>query len=797
MKEESKKFTCPIHFDEKYRTNADEELKKAYEHERFQIQISQNEQMNGSKLSEKTVEEERIKEGSLGKREFTRPIHFDEKYQINTDEEFKQAHEYEKSQRSVRESEKEEKRRQAAQQFHFDGKTEAETSEPLEDRAAARSEVKKDLLDSSETALPPVLDIKCLENHAKQRKAESCPIYFRAAEMQLDATFSERYVSESEAKTVIIPEEVIRELTGNSALELTGNETIGRDVSDMLSKKFKKALKARSSELANFDVIPEKVIYYMDRDGKRTEKGEVTCCLTMKEEFGVTEKRFQIRLDKIRELVQYVLKRYPEAIIYTPGSKSERAIENRFRKRISKTVSENCYVNAGWNLVNEKHVYIFKALNHPGIMTNTALNLPIDFRIQSGDLPDIIEQISMLYRERGTMYTMMAYSFLGVFYKIFEEAGYPPRFLLFLQGVSGSMKTSMAKVLYTQLCEDDCRQYPRRLDTDTEASMERGLIQKGQDTVTLFDDYAPPKTAQKGNEMRNKLETLIRMAGDGSTKSRSNTSLEDRRGEGLKGMIVVTGELKGTGLSSNLRCLYCEIKKAAVDTAVLSWLQERGDIYTTIIYHVTVYMSARWNELVEYIKEQFAVYRQEARADVHVGRMVDILATLWLTMDLVGMFLQEYSGRSWNGEYIKAVKDKLRNLVVANEEMSVEEDPAETFVDALAVMINNNQMNIVDYKDRTRILEGADGYCNGEYYYLLPDRVYQKIVVWLGKCGKEFTLNQDQIIKVLGDSEKIVTISNGRGKKTNFSKIKINGRQIKLLKISENVLNRAREKDSL
>lgn len=208
-------------------------------------------------------------------------------------------------------------------------------------------------------------------------------------------------------------------------------------------------------------------------------------------------------------------------------------------------------------------------------------------------------------------------------------------------------------------------------------------------------------------------------------------------------------------------------------------------------------MSAHWNELVEYIKEQFAVYRQEARADVHVGRMVDILATLWLTMDLVGMFLQEYSGRSWNGEYIKAVKDKLRNLVVANEEMSVEEDPAETFVDALAVMINNNQMNIVDYKDRTRILEGADGYCNGEYYYLLPDRVYQKIVVWLGKCGKEFTLNQDQIIKVLGDSEKIVTISNGRGKKTNFSKIKINGRQIKLLKISENVLNRAWEKDSL
>ena len=57
MKEESKKFTCPIHFDEKYRTNADEELKKAYEHERFQIQISQNDQMNGSKLSEKTVEE--------------------------------------------------------------------------------------------------------------------------------------------------------------------------------------------------------------------------------------------------------------------------------------------------------------------------------------------------------------------------------------------------------------------------------------------------------------------------------------------------------------------------------------------------------------------------------------------------------------------------------------------------------------------------------------------------------------------------------------------------------------------
>lgn len=63
---------------------------------------------------------------------------------------------------------------------------------------------------------------------------------------------------------------------------------------------------------------------------------------------------------------------------------------------------------------------------------------------------------------------------------------------------------------------------PRRIDADTLNSFERAVVLSGRDTTLLIDDYAPAKTPQKKAEMQNKLEMIVRMVGDGATKSRSN-----------------------------------------------------------------------------------------------------------------------------------------------------------------------------------------------------------------------------------------------------------------------------------
>lgn len=119
---------------------------------------------------------------------------------------------------------------------------------------------------------------------------------------------------------------------------------------------------------------------------------------------------------------------------------------------------------------------------------------------------------------------------------------------MFLTGKTGSFKTSIAQVLFVQVEREEHRRHLRRLDSDTDVSMERGLILNGRDNVTVFDDFSPAQNNYKKNKLERSLEMLVRMVGDGSTRSRSNVKLEDQRGNGIKGTVVLTGGIKGARL---------------------------------------------------------------------------------------------------------------------------------------------------------------------------------------------------------------------------------------------------------
>ena len=231
---------------------------------------------------------------------------------------------------------------------------------------------------------------------------------------------------------------------------------------------------------------------------------------------------------------------------------------------------------------------------------------------------------------------------MGVSYRLFDEAGYAPHFLLFINGKTGSFKTAISKVLYMQLVDDEHREYPRRIDADTVTSFERALVESGKDTVTLYDDYAPAKNLQDQRILDSKLEVIIRMIGDGSTKSRSNVALEDKNGEGVKGAVVLTGELRGKGLSSNLRCLYCGIEKERVNKENLSWLQRNKCAYTTFIQHYIYFLSQVWETAIKRIRSLYEERRAQAGKTLKAGRSIDALVTLWLLMDMLEMFLAQY-----------------------------------------------------------------------------------------------------------------------------------------------------------
>ena len=284
----------------------------------------------------------------------------------------------------------------------------------------------------------------------------------------------------------------------------------------------------------------------------------------------------------------------------------------------------------------------------------TGLSLPLQQDITGKDVYSIFKNALSVYGDKPTISTMVLFSLLGVSFKLFEEAGYMPRFVLFINGKTGSMKTTLSKILYMQLTDEKHRNTVRRIDSDTIVSFERALVKSGRDTTTLFDDYAPAKTAQKKTEMQNKLEAIIRMVGDGSTKSRSNEKLQDVQGDGVHGAVVITGELRGKGLSSNLRCVYCMIDKSNVNLELVNWFQKNANYYTSFISIFTQYLSLNWDREICYIKDNFNKERDQLCGVLKEKRLIDSCVTLRLLADMLKRFFYGFSN---------IIKDDIEQII--------------------------------------------------------------------------------------------------------------------------------------
>lgn len=317
-----------------------------------------------------------------------------------------------------------------------------------------------------------------------------------------------------------------------------------------------------------------------------------------------------------------------------------------------------------------------------------------------------------------------------------------------------------------------------------------------RNTVTLVDDYSPAKNKHSEIDMQNKLESIIRMVGDGSTKSRSNTALEDCRGEGVKGAVTLTGELRGKGLSSNLRCLYCEIEKENVNLEIVTWFQKNRDAYTTMLSKFTVFLGDNWMNVVMYIKTQFEEKRRKAESQIRQRRLIDALVSLWMMADIIGEFLKnivpEYS--STIDSQIKMICSDLVGAVSRSELATNTENPALVFMKALVSMLDNKKLHISNERLEEYELSAMDGFEDAEYFYFVPDNVYRKVSQWLKMGSIYWGMDINQLGSTLCKEGFALSTTNGMGKKVYYARKDIGtGKKVKFIKIPKNVINKLQE----
>lgn len=537
----------------------------------------------------------------------------------------------------------------------------------------------------------------------------------------------------------------------------------------------------------NYQIFPVCKNVYIDRNGKALyEKESFTSSIIID---GTDNEKIEILTSDISNITTIIAKRFSSAIFN--GSKKEaKTIENMFRQKTKGVIVKKTYIEHGWQLIDGEMLYLHdEKITDSQLVIETGLSLPVQRGLRRSDIFNIFRNALSVYGDMPTISTMLLFSLLGVSFRLFEEAGYIPRFVLFINGKTGSMKTTLSQIFYIQLTDEKHRNTVRRIDSDTIVSFERALVKSGRDTTTLFDDYAPAKTAQKKTEMQNKLEAIIRMVGDGSTKSRSNEKLQDVQGDGVHGAVVVTGELRGKGLSSNLRCVYCMIDKSNVNVELVSWFQKYKNYYTSFISYFTEYLELNWNNELCYIKNKFDDERQKLQTVLNERRLIDSCVILRLLADILKRFFVSFC--NVDTQYIEKVINDMKEGVISNllmnQELSIEENPSTEFIKAIDVLIDKGCINI-GTKEEFIKTKNFDGFEEKGYMYLLPAEIIAKVSQYYRNLNRYWNMDVSDVLGMLFEDKIIKSYSNGNNKRTYLARVVVEkGKKQGFIKISKEV----------
>lgn len=237
----------------------------------------------------------------------------------------------------------------------------------------------------------------------------------------------------------------------------------------------------------------------------------------------------------------------------------------------------------------------------------TGKRLEYSSTISRGDAFQNVMKMLFLSNDMSKTLPLLLFAHLGIMYKLFEDAGFPPRFVLFLCGQTGSLKTSVSKVFF-KILKDSANDIPANFN-DTMTALE---IKMGNtyDDVLLVDDFRPSSMRSELARMRNNLEKLIRFYGDGIGKGRGDVTLQLRNEFKPHGVCAVTGEYIHGTASSLQRLLIVNIEKNTFDRSQLKFFQDNPMYYLTHIRFFIDYLSEKYDEIVAYIKNNFLPKRE-------------------------------------------------------------------------------------------------------------------------------------------------------------------------------------------
>ena len=445
-------------------------------------------------------------------------------------------------------------------------------------------------------------------------------------------------------------------------------------------------------------------------------------------------------IDGIVGIIQRVM---PMCSVSTSVKKAQALIVNHVRKQLSALPERHFIQTTGFMEIDGRWFFAHDgAAPIANLVFQTGYTIPVDANFNPKGAYRMLMEFLGISDRLPLMLPMVLLAHLSPMFNLFDAAGYVPRFVLFINGRTGSLKTSTAMVIFRIFAEQPTS--PEANFKDTEVALEIKLGE-GHGRVILLDDYRPPVTSVDGKSNLSKLESVIRAVGDRIAKSRSNPELGKAKEFLPTSCVVVTGEDLGGTQSSQLRMLIVSIGKGDICGSKLKHFQDNPLMLTTHMAYFLKWAGDRGADIIQFIKSSFELERQFFKDCLREPRIIDTAATLMLTARILHCYGVEVGAVAKGTEVqnLSEWRQAILEVCLSSEGISKAQDPVQMYLQAFLDMKDRKELDVAasiqHYEAEKHI-----GYADGDFLWLWHREVFARVVKYWSKLGIMFPLTVEK-----------------------------------------------------
>lgn len=425
-------------------------------------------------------------------------------------------------------------------------------------------------------------------------------------------------------------------------------------------------------------------------------------------------------------------------------------------------VHRKVFTHTGWHKHADEWVY----LTANGAVGHNGLEVDLDSALSRYELPcsaeNPIEAMRASLRLLEVGPRNVTVPLLAAMYRAPLAAVFPIDFMLWLEGFSGSLKSTLAALFLSHFGRFGRTTLPCGWISTANALEQCAFTVK--DAPLVIDDYAP--SGRDNREFEAKAARLIRSQGNIQGRTRLRADLTQRPTHPPRGLIISTAEQHPPGLSRLARLLIVEVQRQNVNLELLSKTQREASILRHAMSAYVAWLAPQMATISDLLSETFSAARERATtADQHL-RVPESIANLWLGVYIATEFAKEIGACTAKevGMLRTNSFDALRELGRDQNRAVEDERPTRRFLGVLHTLLTQKRIVVLPKNEPEDIPSGETplvGWYDTDLLYLMPDAVYQGVARFCRDAGEEFPIRKDRLMRDLAQ-EKLTLADTGR-----------------------------------